>query len=96
MPTLLICTALCGTAFATASNWGDAQPIPLLDQPLSFEQRLTAATLASAAIISWVNCLSQACRVLLLAFGLVLGHATFRARSLSARWAEFVHEAKQD
>jgi len=96
MPTLLVCTALCGMALATASNWGDAQPIPLLDQPLSFEQRLTAATLASAAIISWVNCLSQACRVLLLAFGLVLGHATFRARSLSARWAEFVHEAKQD
>lgn len=92
-PALLIVGGLVGATVFGAVEWGDQRPVPLLEQPLAFEQRLTAALLASASVVHLSGTAGQLARVGLLCGGLTLGHAAFRARSLGARWAKFKDDA---
>ena len=94
-PMVLIIACLVGAAFYGAVEWGDTRPIPVLEQPLVFEQRVTAAALASAAIIHMSGTFGHVARVTLLCGGLTLAHATFRARTLAARWAHFKERAEK-
>ena len=95
-PSLLIVAGLCGGLFAVAVEWGDANPVPGLNQPLALEQRMAGAAFASAAIVHTSGTLGHVSRVVLLCAGLTLGHAAFRARSLAARWSFFKEELKVD
>ena len=90
---LLIIAGLVGATVYGAVEWGDQRPVPVLEQPLRFEQRLTAALLASAAMVQLSGTSGQVARVSLLCAGLTLTHATFRARSMAARWAKFKEDA---
>ena len=94
-PSLLIMTALVGAVLYGAVEWGDRRPVPFLNQPLALEQRLTAAGLASAAIVHMSGMFGGFCRVALLCGGLTLTHATFRARSLAARWSRFKDQVEK-
>ena len=77
-----------------AAEWGDTRPVPVLNQPLEFQQRLCAAGLASALLVQMSGSTALISRVLLVCGGVTLGHATFRARSLAARWSRFKSDAK--
>ena len=79
-------------ALAAAIHFGAAQwdgPVPGYDRPLEFEQRLMAATLLSSVLVHWSGGAWQLTRIALVCGGCVLGHATFRSRTLAARWNFF-------
>ena len=86
-PALLVLAGVCVGLHAAAAEW--EAPVPLLNAPLTLEQRLVAATFASSLLMHWSGHAYYLLRVLLLCGGLTLGHATFRARNLSARWSWF-------
>ena len=83
-PSLLVVAGLVGATFYGAAEWGDA-PVPGLNQPATFEQRMCAAGFASAALVNYSGVLDKVGRIGLLCAALVLGHASFRARSIAAR-----------
>lgn len=96
-PSLLLVTGLIGGLFALALGWGDRQPVPLLNQTLNLDQRVAAAALVAAAMVNISGQVREICRIAMLCAGVTLSHATFRARSLAARWAFFRDAAeKQD
>ena len=72
-----------------AAAWGDARPVPFLDQPLAVEQRLAAAALASSVVINSSRSGVALTRLFVLCAGITLGHASFRTRSLASRWSFF-------
>lgn len=90
---MLIIAGIIGAMIVGAVEWGDERPLPVLEQPLRLEQRLTAALLASAAVVHMSGTAPQVCRIGLVCGGLTLGHAAFRARSVAARWAKFKDDA---
>ena len=94
-PALLIVTAIVAAVLFAAVEWGD-RPVPLLEQPLQIEQRLTAAALTSAALVQFSGSAGQLARVATLCGGLTLGHATFRARTLAARWSFFKDQVAKE
>ena len=87
-PVLLISTAVSAGIVYGAVEWGDA-PVPGLNAPLTFEQRAAAGALAAMAFVNWFGSAGEVARVVLLCTGMTLGHATFRARSIAARWTFF-------
>jgi len=94
-PTLLIIFCLVCAMLFGAVEWGDTRPVPGLNQPLALDQRVAAAALASAAVVHMSGSVDRVARVALLCGGLTLGHATFRARSLAARWHHFKEQAEK-
>ena len=82
-----------------AVNWGDQEPVPLLNQPLGAQERLCVAGLASALAVHWaggVHAVAQASSTACLSCGvIVISHASFRARSLSSRWHRFAKDATE-
>jgi len=71
------------------AEWDGRLPADWQTPPLRLEQRLTASLFGSVLLAHYMDATSRLMRVGILCGGLVLGHATFRARSLSARWAFF-------
>ena len=94
-PALLIISGLVAGLVYGAVSWGDARPVPGLGQPLQLQQRLVAAALASAFMVNQSGSLQHLARVMLVCAGLILGHATFRARSLAARWSFFKEQVEK-
>jgi hypothetical protein len=76
--------------------WDDTTPLPFLNQPLRLDQRLAVSGLASTVAIHQSGSTAMLGRAALLCGGIVLSHATFRARSLSARWAHFAKDVKAE
>ena len=99
-PSLLLVTGLVGGLFGGAVVWdGDLNalvPQLGLPAPLTQQQRLVAAGLGSSLVVNGMGHTGSLCRVALLCFGMVLAHATFRARSLKARWTFFQEELKAE
>ena len=87
-PTLLVVAGLVGAAVYGAAEWGD-EPVPGLNQRLTFEQRMCGAAFASAALVNYSGALDKVARIFILCAGLVLGHGAMRARSIAARWTFF-------
>ena len=88
-PSILIIAAIVGGVFYGAVEWGDRRPIPILDQTLTYEQRVGAAAMASSVIVHSSGTSFRVTRIALFCAGLVLCHAAFRARSISSRWNFF-------
>ena len=88
-PSLLFVSGLVSCIFATAITWGDQTVVPGINQRLNFEQRVTAASLVAALVVNQSGQVSPILRICLLCVGMTLGHATFRARNLAARWTWF-------
>lgn len=100
---VLLRPALLGLVGATlgimyvAAEWDGRLPQDWATAPLRIEQRLTAAGAVSSLLVHWTGQRNEVLRLMVLCGGVVLGHATFRARSLSARWAFFREQVeKQD
>jgi len=64
--------------------------------PLSLQQRLVVAGLGSSLIVNSTGHATSICRLALLCTGVVVAHASFRARSLKSRFAFFQEELKQE
>ena len=95
-PSLLMLALLVGALFGGALVWdGDARQV-VPDLTLNVQQRLSGAGLCSVLMVNMTGHFGSLCRVALLCAGLIGAHATFRARSLKARWAFFQEEMKVD
>lgn len=94
-PGLLVLAAAGAGLHVGAHAWGDT-PVPGLERPLPLGQRLAAASLASSLLVSWSGSSRPVLRVVLTAGGLVLAHASFRARSLAARWSFFKESVEKE
>ena len=93
-PGLLLVALLIGGLFGGAVVWnGDGLG---LDTPLTLHQRFIGAGLGSSLVINWTGNANAICRVALLCAGVVVAHASFRARSLKARWTYLQEEMKAD
>lgn len=88
-PQLLLTAAMVAMTFGSAVTLGDA-PLPGLGQ-LNLEQRLALATVPAAWLLNTSGSAGALLRLASVCAGLVLAHATFRARSLSSRW-KYLHE----
>jgi len=88
-PALLAVTSLSAAVVGGAIAWGDTQRVPILNQPLTIEQRTTLGVMAAAVLVNMSGRTGDAARVAIVCAGLVLAHATFRARNLAARWSFF-------
>lgn len=83
--------------FYCAAEWNGQLPSEWSTPPLRIEQRLSGALFCSMLLVQWCGVASTVSRLTMLCGGLVLGHATFRARSLASRWAFFKETVeKQD
>ena len=83
--------------FYAAAEWDGRVPADWNMPPLRIEQRLSAALLATTLLVHWLDAAALVTRLSIVCGGLVLGHASFRARSLSSRWAFFKETVdKQD
>ena len=88
-PELLLLVAAMAALVLGAVGWGDARPVPGLEQPLELPQRLGAASMACSMLVHWSGSAGRVARIAVACAIIVLGHATFRARSLSSRWHRF-------
>jgi len=89
MPHLLFTAALVAMTFGGAVMLGNTD-IPQIGS-LELEQRLAAACIPAAWLLNSSGCAGSLARLASVCAGLVLAHATFRARSLSSRW-KYLHE----
>mmetsp|Transcript_27170 Transcript_27170/g.82411 ORF Transcript_27170/g.82411 Transcript_27170/m.82411 type:complete len:209 (-) Transcript_27170:122-748(-) len=89
LPKLFFTAALMCMTFTCAILLGDT-PIPHVG-PLELQQRLAVACIPAAWLLQTSGCVGLLAQLASVCFGLVLSHATFRARSLSSRW-RFLHE----
>lgn len=84
--------ALLGASIALhygASEWDGRMPAELNMAPLRLNQRLVIALIGSSLLVNWLDATATVMRVSVLCAGVVLGHASFRARTLNSRWAYF-------
>lgn len=89
LPELLFTAAMVAMTFSGAVMLGDS-PVPGLG-PLQLEQRLAVACIPAAWLLNTSGCVGTVAQLASVCSGLVLSHATFRARSLSSRW-RYLHE----
>merc|ERR1711920_272528 len=87
-PEMLLVGTMAAGLPVLALSWGEAT-VPLLGQPFDSTQRLVAASLASALLLHWSGYVWELLGLAGTCSGLVLAHATFRARSISSRWKFF-------
>ena len=84
--------ALLGASIALhygASEWDGRMPAEWNMAPLRLNQRLVIALIGSSLLVNWLDATATVMRVSVLCAGVVLGHASFRARTLNSRWAYF-------
>ena len=84
--------ALLGASIALhygASEWDGRMPAEWNMAPLRLNQRLVIALIGSSLLVNWLDATASVMRVSVLCAGMVLGHASFRARTLNSRWAYF-------
>jgi hypothetical protein len=89
LPQLFFTAAMVAMTFGGAVMLGDS-PVPGLG-PLQLEQRLAVACIPAAWLLNTSGCAGIVAQLGSVCSGLVLAHATFRARSLSSRW-RYLHE----
>ena len=95
-PGLLLLAIVVVVGGGTAAAWdGDVRQFGV-PQPLTLQQRLGGASLLASWIVNSAGYLGPLCRIATLCGGIVAAHASFRARSLKARWAFFKEEMKVD
>lgn len=94
-PALLLLAILNAALLAAALCMRDDEPLPFTSIVLDRNQRVGAVGLSALASVNSSGHASTVCRVLILCAGLILAHATFRARSISARWSFFKAEAAE-
>ena len=99
-PSLLFVMTLVAALVGSAAAWdGDVNALaPQLGvaAPLALQQRLAVAGLGSSLIVNSTGHATPICRVALLCTGVVVAHASFRARSLKSRFAFFQEELKEE
>ena len=86
---LLAVAGLSAALVGGSVAWGDVQPVPLLNQPLTLNQRVSISALASSALVNWSGRGADVTRITVTCAAFVLAHAAFRARSLASRWSWF-------
>ncbi|KAL1514601.1 hypothetical protein AB1Y20_003695 [Prymnesium parvum] len=91
--TFFLTSLAVAAVIAVATGWDSATPIPVINQPLGTQERLCVAALGSALLFHWSGSMQHLSRAASVSAVLVLTHATFRARSLSARWHRFTKDA---
>uniref|UniRef100_A0A7S0IKP1 PRA1 family protein n=1 Tax=Calcidiscus leptoporus TaxID=127549 RepID=A0A7S0IKP1_9EUKA len=92
-PAMLLVGSVAAGLPVLALSWGET---PVLGQPLDLTQRLVAAGLASALLLHWSGYVWELLGLAGTCSGIVLAHATFRARSLSSRWKFFNEQMKAE
>ena len=93
-PALLLCAVLCSVLIVGAAAF--TEPVPGLDAPLALPQRLAVGCLGAAWVVNATGHAPAVARICVVATGLTLAHATFRARTMASRWHNFVQDLKTD